>query len=157
MKITSNNIISLTEGQVSSLSLSQITDIHNQMCVELGLKTTKRFASKPKAIDKTLKVQVEFIAHQKAKKAKGQKVEKSPVGKYTNSSVLALVEMASAGTAMGVITQYLRDNGGEAKAQDIILHFVDTYEQKRGKADVDVHFARGYVTGAIRKGLISVK
>jgi hypothetical protein len=49
------NLITYTRSNLENMKLAQITNINNSFAIELGLKSTKRFASKDKAILRTIK------------------------------------------------------------------------------------------------------
>jgi len=64
------NLITYTRPELENMKLAQITDINNSFAIELGLKPIKRFASKDKAILRTIKNRdlyvEEFAEHTKA-------------------------------------------------------------------------------------------
>lgn len=144
-----------TKKQLEEMTLATITAHNNMICKETGLKTTKRFATKPSAVNRTIQNQILY------KKSLKPVVEKkvstgSTIKKFELDDMLELGDVPTReGTAMKVIT-FLVEPDSKARADDIIKYFMDNFEQKRGASEMTEGFARGYVTGAIRGGHLKV-
>lgn len=169
-----------TNSQVNEFKLSEITDMSNSLAKLLGVKTTKRFASKAKAVEKFMALQAQYVEEcQEADESFNTPVEKAPAEKVPaekakksgnrghydlNSRFMVTDKGARLGTAMELIQDCvvsLCDGGddsinGYAKAEDVIFEFKSRYVQVRGKAEVNDSFARGYLTGAIREGYVKI-
>lgn len=148
---------SYTKDTLILLSLAQITEINNEFCEELKTKTTKRFPTKPKAIEKALQNQTLYVKafESNPKKFKTVVKKNSTAKKFELDTMLELGDnVPREGTAMDLVVDLAKDS--PAKAGDIIEFIVNNFEQKRGGSIVDEGFARGYVTGALRNGHLKV-
>ncbi len=149
-----------TKDTLILLTLAQITEINNDFCEVLKSKTTKRFPTKPKAIEKALQNQTLYTKAFKdvtsSEKKPVKKVSNSTIKKFELDTFLELGDIPTKkGTAMGLIT-FLCSPNSKARADDIITYFMANFKQKRGSAIVDDGFARGYITGALRAGHLKV-
>lgn len=164
-----------TNSQVNEFKLSEITDMSNSLAKLLGVKTTKRFTSKAKAVEKFMTLQAQYVEEcQEVDDSLNTPTEKVPTekakksgnrGHYDLESRFVITDKeARLGTAMELIQDCVVSlcNGGDdsingyAKAEDVIFEFKSRYVQVRGKAEVNDSFARGYLTGAIREGYVKV-
>lgn len=162
-----NTIEIHSKKQLEGMTLAVITDHNNMVCVKAGLKTTKRFATKPSAVARTIQNQILYkkslkehskVQPSSMKRVKGcpKAVKNSTAKKFESDSMLELGDnVPREGTAMKLIT-FLVEPDSKARADDIITYFMKNFEQKRGGSIVDEGFARGYVTGALRAGHLKV-
>lgn len=123
--------------ELNSMTLTEITDYNNVVCKEIGTKVTKRFATKPKAVEATLKSISDYNDNLEMLKGtshdpKGDKPAKS--NKSNRDQKVSIVN----GTPKEESTEYymfqcINDNLGTSTIGEIITHVKKNYKRPSGQ------------------------
>ncbi len=162
------NLPLFSKFEIESFKINEITDISNSFAKALGIKTTKRFSTKPKAIKRALDNQelykdelpkTKVASKVKAKPEKSTEKPKETTSNYRKFEDTTLLKLGAVpvkvGTAMSLLITPV-SNGKSVPAKTIINNFMKKYQQPRGFSTMDEKFARDYITGAIRKGHLKI-
>jgi len=141
------------QAELSTLKLSDIADLYNRYASITGDKPVTKFRDKPTAVKRTLEIQAiaaptaeEPVANPAKKSAKKETKDEPRNFKLSD---LRPKENTAFHTLISLI------GTGGISEKDLIEGFIENYSfQYKGDKEVDISFAKGYVSGALRGGYI---
>jgi len=118
------------------LSLKEITEVSNRYASVVGIKTTKRFASKPAAIKKCLVNQLAYNEWRKKNQVPKSTLSNNKAGKFGLDTVFELGDVRTKpDTAMSIFTDSLMP--GKLTASHLLKDSLIHYKPKRSNAIID--------------------
>jgi len=138
------------QAELSTLKLSDIADLYNRYASITGDKPVTKFRDKPTAVKRTLEIQAiaaeEPVANPAKKSAKKETKDEPRNFKLSD---LRPKENTAFHTLISLI------GTGGISEKDLIEGFIENYSfQYKGDKEVDISFAKGYISGALRGGYI---
>jgi hypothetical protein len=142
------------QADLLNLKLAEIADLYNQYVSVTGDKPVTKFRDKPTAVKRTLEIQViaapymdvEPVANPAKKSAKKETKDEPRNFKLSD---LRPKENTAFHTLISLI------GTGGISEKDLIEGFIENYSfQYKGDKEVDISFAKGYISGALRGGYI---
>lgn len=118
------NSTSNTTSSLGKLTLVEITNINTSFCEELGVKATKRFPTKPKAIEKCISNQKLFKDSLKTTNTSFKMVVKGKSTVYTLEETLldTVLEETKEGSILGTYHKAIANTDGTIS--EVIAEFI---------------------------------
>lgn len=159
-----------TKEELESKSLKLITEINNEFAKELGIKATKRFATKEKAVARTLQNQEmyseEFSKHHKvkAKKAvakveKAKKAEQNKTDKIhgldKSTKVISIDNKGKEGSIENSL--HMGISSGANTVEELVQYIVEHHKRPRSGSAVDSQYATHNIKWFVNKGHLKLE
>ncbi len=159
-----------SKPQLEKMKLTDLTDINNGFATELGLKATKRFASKAKAVSRTMQNQYlyeeEFEAKHQAKAAKAvAKVNKAvkaeqgdKIHGLNRNAILTVVKgQPKEGSIEHSLVTAINLGHSDNTVEEIVNYIVNTHKRPRSGTGVDTQYAAHNIKWFVNKGHLKLE
>ncbi len=159
-----------SKPQLEEMKLADITDINNGFATELGLKTTKRFASKDKAVSRTMQNQElyeeEFKAKHQAKATKAvAKVNKAVKaeqgdkihGLNRNATLTVVKGQPKEGSIEHSLVIAIEAPMLGNTVEEVVDYIVKHHKRPRSGTGVDTQYAAHNIKWFVNKGHLKLE
>jgi hypothetical protein len=159
-----------TKNQLEEMKLAEITDINNSFANELGLKITKRFASKDKAVTRAIQNQdlysEEFAEQHKNKATKAvAKIEKAKKNEQAKEDKIHnLAKSAKVISVLDKGKECSIENSlhhgisiGEDTVEKLVNYIVNNHRRPRSGLGVDAQYATHNIKWFVNKGHLKLE
>jgi len=140
-----------SSAELSALTIGDLVRIYNAYALGLGATLVKKFRDKPTAIKRVLQIQDAPTAEEPVANPAKKSAKKETKDEPRNFKLCDLRPKEN--TAFHTLISLIGTGGISEK--DLIEGFIENYSfQYKGDKEVDISFAKGYVSGALRGGYI---
>lgn len=143
-----------SSAELSALTIGDLVRIYNAYALGLGATLVKKFRDKPTAIKRVLQIQDAPTAEEPVAKPAKKSAKKETEKTEDEPRNFKLGDIyPKAGTSHDCLVSCINEEPISEEA--LAVNFINVYSlEYKGNKEVDISFAKGYISGALRRGYI---